>query len=148
MPKDCPEYNQWRWGLDITNDTNVVPLYVQKVVQQLGTEALVQRFSSRQVTYLAGSRDICPVSDGDEKPWCDSHGLETACGDIWQGRNRWERHVHYLISLDRLGVDYREYIVPGVGHDHSLIFTSAEGLRAIFEPYVDSSLFQSVTSVT
>lgn len=130
VPEDCLNYNQWRWGLEMPDDdTHDVPYYVQKVVQQLGIDTLLQRFSSRQVTYLAGSRDICPVSAGtssdDDEPtklWCDSHELETACGDMWQGRHRWERHIHYLLSLDRLGVNYREFIVPGVGHDHSLIF--------------------------
>ncbi|GKY99590.1 hypothetical protein MPSEU_000913300 [Mayamaea pseudoterrestris] len=130
--KTCPEYNDWGHGLymGVGNDT---VSYVAKVLQTLGTDHLLQRLRSRNMVYLAGSLDVCNVP-GHDAGWCDSHGLETTCSDMMQGRTRLERHERYVRSMELLGIPYHRSIVPGVPHDHSLMFNSNEGLRAIFGP--------------
>lgn len=65
--------------------------------------------------------------------------------DLWQGSNRWFRHVHYMNSLKLAQQQYMRVrsstlqpsshtsnVVEGVGHDHSLIFLSAVGLDALW----------------
>jgi hypothetical protein len=53
--------------------------------------------------------------------------------DNLQGKSRLERHENYLEMLQMVGLDEAEhYTVPGVGHDHSLMFQSEEGIRALF----------------
>jgi pimeloyl-ACP methyl ester carboxylesterase len=133
LPSDasCPNYNQWEHGLDPGGNCSVS--YVRDVVDELGVDTLVRRYRSRRMTYLIGSLDVCPIA-GDESGWCNSHGLEITCADMLQGRTRLERHEHFVKSLQTLEVPYTRYIIPGVHHDHSLMFNSPEGLRAMFEP--------------
>jgi len=132
---------------------------------------------TRRVIYLQGSQDRCNVSSAElssqkngsdennasveTKPWCESHGLETTCADELQGSNRWERNERYMEMLQRIstmttdtqraaaaaGGYHRRVVVPGVGHDHSLMFASPEGLRALFATG-DESIEQSTTTTT
>lgn len=132
-------------------------------------QSLIDRFvTTRRVIYLQGSQDRCNVSSTtttpsssssgsnaieatvQEQPWCDSHGLETTCADQLQGSNRLERNERYMGMLQRLMLDtpratkaaggyHRRVVVPGVGHDHSLLFASPEGLRALFSVDSDDS---------
>jgi hypothetical protein len=55
--------------------------------------------------------------------------------DQLQGKNRFERNAHYFASLLRLGYgngNHRHVIVPDVGHDHSMMFQSQEGIQALY----------------
>ena len=88
---------------------------------------------------------------GDES--CDSHGLETTCADELQGNNRYERNTRYWASLELVAVFFADQsasseagaekasflphmhnrvVVPDVGHDHSMMFQSKEGIAAIY----------------
>jgi pimeloyl-ACP methyl ester carboxylesterase len=129
---DCPRYNQWEWGLDRGAGSLVVP-YVEAVLNDTDISFLTQRFAARQVVYLAGSLDVCNVTTNDHQDaWCYSHGLETTCMDEIQGSNRLERNLRYFSSLLKMEIPHSRMVIPGVGHDHSLMFNSANGLRAIF----------------
>jgi pimeloyl-ACP methyl ester carboxylesterase len=125
----CPQYNQWEWGLD-RGGSLIVP-YVEAVLSDRDVSFLTQRFAARQVVYLAGSQDVCNVT-GHQEGWCYSHGLEMTCMDEIQGSNRLERNLRYVSSLFKMEVPYTRIVIPGVGHDHSLMFNSPNGLRAIF----------------
>jgi pimeloyl-ACP methyl ester carboxylesterase len=129
---DCPHYNQWEWGLDEGGELEVP--YRDYALRN--ASHVVARFQSRRVLYLAGNLDRCNVST---PGWCDSHGLETNCMDELQGSNRLERNVRYIASLRRLGIwkEHSRRVVQNVGHDHSLMFQSPEGLEALFETKVD-----------
>lgn len=130
-PFFCPDYNKWEWGFEVGGNYSVP--YVTKMIETVGsTDFLIQRFATRQVVYLAGSQDRCNVSEYEENGWCYSHGLETSCMDQLEGHTRWERHFNYLASLDRLDVPYHRFTIPNVGHDHSLMFNSENGMHAIF----------------
>ena len=128
----CELYNQWEWGLgpDQPRLPSVTPLYVRNVLRSFNLSELTQRFGRRHVTYLVGGLDVCNVSTTDDG-WCDSHGLETTCMDQLQGEHRRSRHWHYVESLHKVDIRHRHAIVPGVGHDHSLMFHSPEGVEAI-----------------
>jgi len=126
---DCPLYNSWGWGLDLSQDF-VAPLYVTKILQESNsTEWILQRFAQRDMVYLAGGLDRCNVSKYEINGWCFSNGLETTCMDNWQGPDRLLRHYNYLaaIALRLPSNRHRHAIVPGVGHDHSLMFHSLVG---------------------
>ena len=138
----CPHYNQWEWGLD---DGGPIEVPYRKSVANNGTE-LVERFLlHRKVVYLAGGADRCNVSGMDRTGWCYSHGLETECVDELQGPNRRKRSRRYFQSLQRLPItrsagsrgppSHVRYLVPGVGHDHALMFQSEVGLHALFEAF-------------
>jgi pimeloyl-ACP methyl ester carboxylesterase len=146
---NCSDYNQWEWGLDVTNET---PDYVQRLLQNFTHLELIQRFATRHIVYMIGSLDRCNVSSlgnvqdsGTTKAratpwWCNSHGLETTCMDQWQGSHRWERNQRYMDMLHRVltinnSTHYHVRVeVPGVGHDHSLMFSSPQGLNVLFSP--------------
>ena len=68
--------------------------------------------------------------------WCNSHGLEVTCMDNLQGTNRLERHIDYIRMLASLRLSTPNHqasaLVQGVGHDHSLMLSSPEGLEALF----------------
>jgi len=68
--------------------------------------------------------------------WCNSHGLEVTCMDNLQGTNRLERHIQYIRMLTVLNVKTTNHqasvLVQGVGHDHSLMLNSPDGLEALF----------------
>ena len=129
-----PHYNQWEWGLD---DGGPIEVPYRKSVANNGTE-LVERFLlHRKVVYLAGGADRCNVSGMDRTGWCYSHGLETECVDELQGPNRRKRSRRYFKSLQRLLImqsagsrgppSHVRFLVPGVGHDHALMFQSEVG---------------------
>jgi pimeloyl-ACP methyl ester carboxylesterase len=133
----CSRYNQWEWGLETAKDT---PGYIKKVLkafynssnEQQPFHRLVDRFANQSVVYLAGSLDRCNVSST-SGGWCNSHGLEATCGDELQGTNRWGRIERYMAMLKGVGVQkHRKVVVHGVGHDHSLMFSSPEGLDVLF----------------
>jgi len=137
---NCPKYDRWEWGLESEDGNGTYPVqYATDAIADVGgVPNLIERFRNRTVVYLAGSQDRCNVSSeagAGSGNWCDSHGLETTCMDELQGGNRWERHERYVQSLrkfPRSSFIVRSVVVPGVGHDHSLVFNSDEGLEAIF----------------
>jgi hypothetical protein len=125
----CPEYNEWEWGLGAGGRGDVP--YRKRAVQN--DTAVVEQYRRRSVVYLAGSADRCNVSQ-EAQGWCYSHGLETTCMDEMQGSNRFERNLRYIASLRKLGIwkGHSRILVPGVGHDHTMMFQSEEGLAALF----------------
>jgi hypothetical protein len=127
----CIHYDQWEWGLSGGGDFHVP--YRDHALAN--TTAVLQRYRTQNVLYLVGSLDRCNVSESRTTGWCNSHGLETKCMDQLQGTNRFERNARFLASLDHLGFGrnhHRRVVVPGVGHDHSLMFQSPEGIQAIY----------------
>jgi pimeloyl-ACP methyl ester carboxylesterase len=133
---DCPQYDEWEWGLEIGGSLDVS--YKQ---QHLTNASLaIDRYGTRKVDYLIGSLDQCDVAI---PGWCNSHGLETSCMDEFQGSNRLQRNAHYMESLRRIGIweNHRQRVVDGVGHDHALMFQSTEGLEALFNVQDDEGSF-------
>lgn len=127
-PNDCPYYDDWEWGLSNGGDIEVP--YRQHIAHNVSH--LISRFQGRTITYLAGSQDRCNVSE--PNGWCHSHGLETTCMDEVQGEDRLVRSARYMSSLRLAGFGstHTRRIVPGVGHDHAMMFQSPTGIDTIF----------------
>ena len=128
-PLYCATYDEWEYGLEVSVE-NPVP-YLDRVLNYMDHAALEARFLNRSVIYLAGGLDQCTVSGLDPSGWCQSHGLETTCECQLQGKHRWERSLHYFESLP-VPHRHRLVAVPDVGHDHSLIFNSLQGIELLF----------------
>ena len=127
----CAGYDAWEYGLEEGPELASSP-YVASALKAAGsTSVLAAQYAGRAVLYLAGGADTCNVTVG----WCDSHGLETTCADELQGSMRLARSNNYVKYLKAFfdGKDvHKQVVVPHVGHDHSLIFQSAEGQQALF----------------
>ena len=117
---NCSSYNSWHFG----TAADLVP-YCTDVASATANYAL------RDVWYVQGGNDTCNeyFIQG-----CESHGLETTCMDMYEGAYRRERGAQYSRYLEGLygKPTHRLVWVDDVGHDHSLIWQSAAGLRAIF----------------
>jgi len=127
----CPQYNQWEYGVFPGSPTDI--RYKHLAIEKAGgLSALVQRYAHKEVVYLAGSRDRCPTARPND--WCNSHGIETTCMDMLQGRQRLERHELFMLSLQNFFGEkiHKAVIIPGVGHDHAMILSSKGGLAAVF----------------
>ena len=141
----CPQYNSWEWGLETNHES---PRYVRRVLQKWSVEQLIARFATRDVVYLAGDRDICNVPGEYTNGWCFSHGLETMCMDLLEGNNRLQRHIQYFESLGLVNItSHRRSLVPGVGHDHSLIFHSPVTRTFLFDKDFLESSYAEWTSL-
>lgn len=129
----CPSYNEWEWGLEPGG--RMLAPYKDRAIQNIGgATKLAERFATRDVVYLSGGQDRCNVTGLDRTGWCYSHGLETTCGDMMEGRQRLERSMWYYHSLTEFFGRHVHChaIVEGVGHDHSLMWESSIGLSALF----------------
>jgi hypothetical protein len=150
---DCQEYDKYIWGME--DNPRIHAPYVSSRVQNLmesgddGRTKLFCRYASRDVVYLSGERDEDELSN------------QIADGDGYQGPSRRERSERFYASLQVLGGENlgsctrsREYlrngllehddeveettqvhsrfVVNNVGHDHSLLFQSREGLKSMF----------------
>ena len=111
----CPRYNSWEWGL---NKGGLDAPYVQRAVNMFdgAVKKVGERYSNRNVTYLAGKND--------------TEHLHGSCEDDgFQGTSRVQRsHLFYESLKVAFGKDvHSRLLVDNVGHDHSLMFQSAIG---------------------
>lgn len=115
---DCDTYNEWEWGLD---EGNFLPTpYKDRAIAMAGgVDAIVQRYATRDIIYLAGEMDVLPNGD---------------CQAQLQGPYRRKRSEHFFASLQEVyghQVHHR-LVVAGVYHNHALMFQSPEGQVALF----------------
>jgi len=118
---DCTTYNEWEWGLDNTTNYLPTPYKDRAIVMAGGVDAVVQRYATRNVIYLAGELDVLPNGD---------------CQAKLQGPYRRKRSEHFFASLSEIyghgqHVHHR-FVVKGVYHNHGLMFQSPEGYLAMF----------------
>ena len=108
--KACPRWNQYQWGLNDGGD--VVAPYRDRAVELVGgIDSLRRRFLERNVTYLAGAKDILP--------------LEGMCeDDLFQGGCRLERAHHYFGSLALFGAGEKNthhHLHEVAGSNHAIL---------------------------
>lgn len=118
---DCDWYNQWEWGLGPGKELDTP--YKDRAIQEAGgVDAIVQRYPTRDVVYLSGEQDVYGTGEDD-------------CQDQLQGAFRRERSEYYMASLQIIfgRPVHRRMVVPGVPHDHALMFQSVEGMHALFD---------------
>ena len=112
----CPRFNDWKYGMEQR------PAYVAAT----SPGDLEQRYVSRHVTYLLGTRDTNP----------DHPALDRSCMAEAQGANRYARgHAYAAVMAARNdgAPNHRVVDVPDVGHDGERMLTSRCGLAALFD---------------
>jgi pimeloyl-ACP methyl ester carboxylesterase len=112
----CPRYNDWKYGMDRR------PAYLAA----LSPGELEERYVSRQVTYLLGTRDTNP----------DHPALDKSCMAQAQGANRYARGHAYAAAMAASNTgapNHRVIDVLDVGHDGDKMLTSPCGLAALFD---------------
>jgi hypothetical protein len=117
----CPTFNQYKYGLEELNP------YMDAV----GIDRIRSQYAQHQVIYLLGEADNDPTPDeGDE--------LDQNCPAMLQGSQRLERGTIYFNYLNHfygaLVIQGKHTVVtvPGVGHSAQGMFTSPQGVTAIF----------------
>lgn len=113
----CPTYDDYQYGLEGRNPYMSIP-----------EDAIRAQYASREVVYLLGGSDTDPNS-----PYLDKD-----CPALLQGAYRLQRgmvYCNHLIHFFGEGIfeRHRLSIVPGVGHDHRRMFTSACGVYYFFD---------------
>ncbi|MCG8417439.1 MAG: alpha/beta hydrolase [Proteobacteria bacterium] len=114
----CPEYNEYKYGLD--------DLYTYMATT--GGDQMVAQYPERDVVYFLGSEDNDP----------NSSSLDTRCQAQLQGAHRLERgHIYYNHVQQVFGAQITQRhiksIVPGVGHSSTGMFASECGMRYLFD---------------
>jgi pimeloyl-ACP methyl ester carboxylesterase len=112
----CPGYNNWKYGMDAR------PAYLASST----AAELEQRYVSRHVIYLLGTRDTNP----------DDPALDKSCMAEAQGPYHYARGHAYAAAMaarDGGTPNHRLWDVPDVGHDSDGMLTSPCGLAALFE---------------
>lgn len=114
-PDERCRYNRYKYGMEERN----------AYMARTDVETLIARYRSREVIYLLGEMDTDP----------DARSLDKRCQAMAQGRHRHERGRIFKAYMDRFFSphDHRLEIVPGVGHSARRMFTSPEGLAALFD---------------
>jgi pimeloyl-ACP methyl ester carboxylesterase len=119
--KQCPGYNDYRYGMEKLNG------YMQAV----GPDQLRSQYAQREVVYLLGAEDTDP----------NHASLSKTCAAEMQGRHRLERGQLYHAHLRKffgqeIAKRHRVQLVPGVGHNSLKMFSSPGGVRCLFEAAV------------
>ena len=118
--QQCPTYNSWEWGLQ---PGGLVAPYVDRTLDlfQGDTTRLAERYSKRNVVYIVGNRDIDELHGS-----CEDDGF--------QGEGRFNRSALFYKSLEEYFQKrvHSRHVVDSVGHDHSLLFQSAEARGVMF----------------
>lgn len=110
----CADYGRWHYGLDDLNS----------YMQDRSLDDVRERLTHRDVRILLGTVDTLTAS------------LDLSCGAMLQGRRRLDRGRTLVRYMDAFFPGHRhlETLVPAVGHSSRSMFTSAAGLRALFQP--------------
>jgi pimeloyl-ACP methyl ester carboxylesterase len=116
----CPGFDDWKYGL------NRLPAYAQCAGQADCAGTLEAAYAGRDVTVLLGSEDCDPAHPA----------LDTSCAARAQGAHRLERglaYERYMRMRHPAGLRHRTIVIDGFGHDGTGIFTSPQGVAAVFD---------------
>tara|TARA_Y100000385_G_C13078590_1_gene632686 strand:- start:1712 stop:2401 length:690 start_codon:yes stop_codon:yes gene_type:complete len=115
---DCPDYNEWSFGLE---DLFVYPT-------RAGAEQIKEWYSSREVVYLLGQNDNDP----------NASTLPRSCRAMTFGNHRYERgriyYNHIVITFgEEVKSVHSKVEIPNIGHNNFEMYNSEEGLRVLFD---------------
>jgi len=116
----CADFNHWKYGL--VNP----PAYAKLGHDGISAATLEAAYARRDVITLLGGDDCDPLQPA----------LDTSCAANAQGAHRLERgraYSRYMRLRHADALRHRHFEIPGVGHNGSGIFTSAQGLAALFD---------------
>lgn len=113
----CPDYNDYRYGLDDLNP----------YMAEAGEVSLLRRFGEREVIYLLGDADNDPRSSS----------MDTTCGAQAEGPNRFERGQRYWAYLPSvfgpaIHTRHRLIVVPRVSHNVHAMFQHPDARAALY----------------
>eukprot|EP00028_Trichosphaerium_sp_Am-I-7-wt_P006659 CAMPEP_0168533772 /NCGR_PEP_ID=MMETSP0405-20121227/17351_1 /TAXON_ID=498012 /ORGANISM="Trichosphaerium sp, Strain Am-I-7 wt" /LENGTH=333 /DNA_ID=CAMNT_0008560047 /DNA_START=22 /DNA_END=1020 /DNA_ORIENTATION=+ len=110
----CPRYNTYRYGLENLNT----------YMSQLGLDAMIKEYATRDVIYFQGAADTC---NRIYNCGCNDHSLATGCESMLSGQCRFERGYAFFRSLEEVygRAVHRLVEVPGIGHSGCDMFQSA-----------------------
>ena len=123
---ECPDFNDWKYGLSNPN----------RCVQARDTDEMVDKFSRKNVTFVAGLEDRCCACDsvGNDNQYCcvcdnsagTSWGIDDTCGAELMGRCRLQRLHAYFQYLQQFyeyspDLNYQIIDVPDTEHDWCII---------------------------
>jgi pimeloyl-ACP methyl ester carboxylesterase len=110
----CPDFDRWKYGL-----TNL-PAYRRGWTR----DQLAARYAKRHVIYLLGEHDTDPAH----------RALDNTCEARCQGPHRRARGEAFYATLKARFPDspHQLLIVPGISHHGFEMFTSEEGIEALF----------------
>lgn len=108
---DCPDYQEWHFGLEGLNT----------YMRRLTLSAIEDNLLSRDVSVLLGDADTGSAS------------LDVSCGANLQGPHRFARGTNLLAYMDAFypSHDHSGSVVAGVGHSSRGVFLSPEGLAIL-----------------
>jgi pimeloyl-ACP methyl ester carboxylesterase len=111
----CPGFNDWKFGW------LKAPSYVSNQTQP----QLEESFVLKDLIYLLGTADTDP----------NHPALDKSCPAEAQGPTRFARGMAYFtyLKMRHPALNQRLEQVPGIGHDGKAMFTSAVGLKALFQ---------------
>jgi hypothetical protein len=116
----CPSFNRWKYGLED------LPAYARESGDAGSAAALEARYAQRDVTVLLGGADCDPQHPA----------LDRSCAAQTQGSHRLGRglaYARYMAARHAEGLaTHRTFVIDGVGHDAKGIFSSPQGLAALF----------------
>jgi hypothetical protein len=114
----CPEYNQWNTGLD---PGGPIPCsYYEQAIQVTPPKAMINRYATRDIVYLAGEYDLIIQEDH-----CATYEFQGEC--------RLERSRRFDASLFEIfGRDIHRFYEVVSPHDHNLMYQSKEGQAVLF----------------
>jgi len=113
--KKCKGYDVFKYGLKDLDD----------YAECRGADWARTYLPKRQIELLAGTADVLADESFDDSKEA-----------MWQGRSRYQRAQLFDAFMDRFFSPnhFRITPVPGVGHDHRLIYASAEARKALYFP--------------
>ncbi|HXZ07896.1 MAG TPA: alpha/beta hydrolase [Paraburkholderia sp.] len=113
--RECPSFDDWKYGAQNP------PRYVGG----RSFAALEAAYAQRDVVYMLGEQDCDPRHPA----------LDRSCAAMAQGPHRLARgraYMRYLQSRQAKHLRHRLVEVPDAGHDGDAMFTSAQGIAALF----------------
>ena len=116
----CPCFDMYKYGLS----------WLNAYMTETGKERIPRQYAARKVWYLLGSDDNDP----------QGNGVDRFCPAMWQGVHRLERgmvYYNYLLRYFGCGIaaGHRFRFVPGVAHSSRGIYTSPQGVVAVFDAF-------------
>ena len=146
MKYNCPNYNEWIWGLDYGGF--VIAPYKDYSIRKVGgiTKLIHRYLTERNVIYLNGEYDTIQYENEN-------------CGSSYQGKNRLQRGLNYYKSIQEIlnnnnkndnddhdddddddeydhlkktKILHKHMVVKMVNHNHCLMLQSPEGQQALF----------------
>jgi pimeloyl-ACP methyl ester carboxylesterase len=112
----CPGYNKWKYGMDSR------PAYLLTS----SVSDLEKAYVAKHVIYLFGTKDTDPQQEA----------IDRSCMARSQGPNRYVRGHQYVNVMKNRNAgtpNHSMFDIEGVGHEADKIFTSACGLKALFD---------------